>query len=121
MGRTLTQAEVETRLSEQLPRWSLEDGHIHRRYKTHGWKGTLMVINTVGHLSEAAFHHPDIKASYDWVEVGLMTHDAGGITDKDFALADKIEQVVLWRPGVEGGTLTGTPSDPRFAYVKYED
>ena len=121
MKQTYTQTEVETRLSEDLPRWSLEAGHIRRRYETHGWKGTLMVINAVGHLAEAAFHHPDIKASYGWVEVRLMTHDAKGITEKDFALARKIEQVVLWRPGAEGGALAGTPSDPRFAYIRYDD
>lgn len=80
-----------------------------------------MVINTVGHLSEAAWHHPDIAASYAWVEVKLMTHDAKGITDKDFELAKKIEEVVCWRPGQENGALDGTPEDDqRFAYVKYE-
>ena len=49
------------------------------------------------------------------------THDAGGITDKDFELAKKIEQVVQWRPGKEGGALEGTPeADARFNYVKYD-
>ena len=80
-----------------------------------------MLINTVGHLSEAAWHHPDIAASYAWVEVKLMTHDAKGITDKDFELAKKIEEVVCWRPGQENGGLDGTPEDDqRFAYIKYE-
>ena len=79
-----------------------------------------MVVNTIGHLAEAAWHHPDIAASYDWVEVRLMTHDADGITDKDFELARKIEDVVQWQPGAEGGALEGTPSDKRFAYVKYD-
>ena len=121
MERTYTQAEVEKRLSEELPKWSIDAGHIRRRYETHGWKATLMVINVVGHLAETAFHHPDLRASYDWVEVRLMTHDAEGITEKDFALAKKIEQVVLWRPSAEGGILSGTPSDPRFGYIKYGD
>ena len=58
-----------------------------------------MVINTVGHLAEAAWHHPDITASYAWVEVRLMNHAAKGITDKDFELAKKIEDVVQWQPG----------------------
>ena len=80
-----------------------------------------MLINTVGHLSEAAWHHPDIAASYAWVEVKLMTHDAKGITDKDFELAKKIEEVVCWRPSKENGALDGTPEDDqRFAYIKYE-
>lgn len=119
--RTYADGEVEERLKTELPNWRLENGWIRRRYKTHGWKGTLMVINTVGHLSEAAFHHPDIAASYAWVEVKLMNHAAKGITDKDFELAKKIEEVVQWQPGLEGGALEGTPSgDQRFAYIKYD-
>ena len=51
--------EAEERLKQELPLWYLEDGWIRRKYKTSGWKGTLMVVNTVGHLAEAAFHHPD--------------------------------------------------------------
>ena len=62
-----------------------------------------MVINAVGHLAEVAWHHPDITASYAWVEVRLMNHAAKGITDKDFALAKKIEEVVHWQPALEGG------------------
>ena len=119
-AKTYTNEEVTKRLARELPTWRLEDGWIRRTYKTHGWKGTLMVINTVGHLAEAAFHHPDITASYAWVEVRLMNHAAKGITDMDFALAKKIEEVVSWQPGKEGGPLSGTPDDPRFAYIKYD-
>jgi len=54
------------------------------------------------------------------VEVRLMNHAAKGITDKDFALAKKIEEVVHWQPGQEGGALEGTPEDMRFAYIKYD-
>ncbi len=95
----MTAAEVTDWLATNLPQWRLEDGWIRRTYKTNSWKGTLMVINTVGHLAEVAWHHPDITASYAWVEVRLMTHSAKGITGKDLALAKKIEEVVHWRPG----------------------
>lgn len=119
--RTYTEEEINARLQRILPRWRLEGGWIRRNYRTHGWKGTLMVINSIGHLAEAAWHHPDITASYAWVEVRLRNHAAKGITDKDFELAEKIEEVVLWRPGASGGALEGTPeTDPRFAYIKYE-
>ena len=119
--KPLPESEVVERLARELPHWRYENGWIRRRYKTHSWKGTLMVINTVGHLAEAAWHHPDIAASYAWVEVKLMTHTAKGITDKDFELAKKIEDVVGWRPGKEGGALEGTPeTDQRFAYIKYD-
>jgi len=120
--RTYSDEEIEARLKSDLPHWRLEDGWIRRKYRTHSWKGTLMVINAVGHLAEAAWHHPDITASYAWVEVRLKNHNARGITDKDFELAKKIEEVVSWRPGAEGGALEGTPEkDPRFAYVRYDD
>ena len=112
--------EIEQRLKDELPNWYYEDGWIRRRYKTSGWKGTLMVINTVGHLAEAAWHHPDLTASYAFVIVKLVNHAAKGVTDKDFELAKKIEEVVMWQPGVEeDGALEGTPDDQRFKYIKY--
>jgi 4a-hydroxytetrahydrobiopterin dehydratase len=117
-----SESEITERLAKDLPHWRYENGWIRRKFKTHSWKGTLMVINAVGHLAEAAWHHPDIAASYAWVEVKLMTHTAKGITDKDFELACKIEEVVGWRPGKEAGALEGTPeNDLRFAYLKYDD
>ena len=100
--RTYSDDEIQQRLKRDLPHWYLENGWIRRKYRTNSWKGTLMVINTVGHLAEAAWHHPDITASYAWVEVRLQNHAAKGITDKDFELAKKIEDVVHWQPGKEG-------------------
>ena len=87
----MSEADVKAWLAANLPQWKFEDGWIRRTYKTASWKGTLMVINTVGHLAEAAWHHPDITASYAWVEVRLVTHSAKGITAKDLQLAKKIE------------------------------
>jgi 4a-hydroxytetrahydrobiopterin dehydratase len=115
-----TDEQVQQRLQEELPHWYFEKGWIRRKYKTSGWKSTLMVVNTVGHLAEAAFHHPDLTVSYAFVIVKLMTHSAKGITNKDFELAQKIEQVVMWQPGLEGGSLEGTPDDPRFKYIKHD-
>src|SRR3954454_10631824 len=112
--------EIKARLQAELPHWSYKDGRIRRTYHTASWKGTLMVINTVGHLAEAAWHHPDLTASYAWVEVRLKNHAAKGVTDRDFELAKKIEEVVLWQPGKAGGALEGTPSDQRFAYLDYK-
>ncbi len=119
--KPLVEAEVTAWLNDNLPQWKLEDGWVRRTYKTTGWKSTLMVINTVGHLAEAAWHHPDLTASYAWVEVRLQTHSAKGITMKDLELARKIEDVVSWQPRAEGGALEGTPQgDLRFSYIKYD-
>ena len=119
--RTYTDAEVKERLQRELPHWYLEGAWIRRKYRTHGWKGTLMVVNTVGHLAEAAWHHPDLTVSYAFVIVKLVNHAAKGVTDKDFELAKKIEEVIMWQPGAaEGAVLEGTPDDPRFKYIKYD-
>jgi 4a-hydroxytetrahydrobiopterin dehydratase len=113
--------DIRGRLAAELPHWYLENGWIRRKYRTEGWKGTLMVVNTIGHLAEAAWHHPDLTVSYAFVIVKLTTHSSKGVTERDFALARKIEDVVQWQPGREGGVLEGTPGDdPRFRYIKYD-
>ena len=113
--------QVKARLVDELAHWYLENGWIRRKYKTSGWKATLMVVNTVGHLAEAAFHHPDLAVSYAFVIVKLKNHAAKGITNKDFELAQKIEEVVMWQPGKSAGSaLEGTPDDVRFKYLKYD-
>ena len=103
------EAEIAARLAAELPHWTLKDGWIRRTYKTSGWKGTLMAVNTIGHLAEAAWHHPDLNVSYAFVTVKLQNHAAKGITDKDFELARKIEEIALWRPA-PGAALEGTPN-----------
>jgi len=119
--RVYSEEELAGILAAELPHWFYEDGWIRRKYKTSGWKGTLMVVNTIGHLAEAAWHHPDLAVSYAFVIVKLVTHTAKGITDKDIALAKKIEEVIQWQPGKLGGVLEGTPNDdPRFKYLKYD-
>lgn len=103
---------------QALPGWFYEGGWIRRNYKTDGWPTTLMLVNAIGFLAEAAYHHPDLAVTYARVTVKLNTHSAGGITDKDFDLARRIEDLALWRPAA-GGALEGTPAkfvrggDPR--------
>ncbi|HEY6281573.1 MAG TPA: 4a-hydroxytetrahydrobiopterin dehydratase [Burkholderiales bacterium] len=120
--RVYSEQEIKARLEKELPHWYFEDGWIRRKYRTGSWKGTLMVVNTVGHLAEAAWHHPDLTVSYAFVIVKLVNHAAKGITDKDFELAKKIESVIHWQPAKEGGALEGTPNeDQRFKYIKYDE
>jgi 4a-hydroxytetrahydrobiopterin dehydratase len=109
-ARVYSEAEVAAKLAEHaLTGWYLEDGWLRRKYTTEGWPTTLMLVNAIGYLCEAAYHHADLAVTYAKVWVKLKTHSAGGITDKDFALAKQIESAVLWRPPA-GGPLEGTPN-----------
>ena len=102
--------QIPAKLAEaKLDAWTLEDGWLRRKYNTDGWPTTLMLVNAVGYLCEAAYHHADLAVTWGKVWVKLKTHSAGGITAKDFALARQIENVVLWRPE-PGGPLEGTPN-----------
>ncbi|MGR8929751.1 MAG: 4a-hydroxytetrahydrobiopterin dehydratase [Gammaproteobacteria bacterium] len=115
----MSDSDIIDRLSKELPNWYYENGWIRRKIKTSGWKATMMVVNTIGHLAEKAWHHPDLAVSYAFVIVKLVTHSAKGVTEKDFALAKKIEEVILWDAAAESnGIFEGTPDDPRFKYIK---
>src|ERR1700720_1845252 len=108
--KTYDGAEVAQKIKEPgLAEWYLEDGWLRRKYTTDGWPTTLMLTNAIGYICEAAWHHADLTITWGKVWVKLKTHSAGGITDKDFALAKKIEGVILWRPEA-GGPLEVTPN-----------
>ena len=110
--------EIKKKINESLKDWKYDGKWIRKVYKTHSWKSTLMVVNTIGHIAEVGWHHPDLVVSYAFVEVKLMTHSHKGITDLDFEIAKKIEETILWDPKETNNSLEGTPEDPRFAYIK---
>ena len=116
--KVFNETEINKLLDENLLGWKYDGKWIRKTYKTHSWKSTLMVVNSIGHLAEAAWHHPDLQVSYAFVEVKLMNHAKKGITQLDFDLAKKIDEFILWNPVEENLSLEGTPDDPRFAYVK---
>jgi len=91
------EAQIAERLGS-LPGWYYEDAAIRRAYDTNGWPITLMLVNAIGFCAEAANHHPELTVSWGRVTVALSTHSAKGITDKDFELARKCDEVALWRP-----------------------
>lgn len=103
---TYSPSQVQEKLSAELPTWEYHDGWIRRKYKTGGWPHTLMLVNAIGYIAEAAFHHPDLAVSWAEVHVKLMTHSAKGITDNDFELARRIEESTLWLPA-EDSPLDG--------------
>jgi 4a-hydroxytetrahydrobiopterin dehydratase len=114
--RTYSDAEATARIQELgLVGWYLEDGWLRRKYNTDGWPQTLMATNAIGYLCEAAYHHADLSITWGKLWVKLKTHSAGAITDKDFDLARKIEEVVLWRP-TSGALGNGNPE--KFVYSK---
>ena len=97
--KTYSEDQIPSKLSEYgLDKWYYEDKWIRRKYNTDGWPTTLMAVNAVGYLCEAAGHHADLNVTWGKLWVKLATHSAGGITDKDFTLARKIEDTILWRP-----------------------
>jgi 4a-hydroxytetrahydrobiopterin dehydratase len=105
--KVYSEAEVQEKLKE-LPGWELRDGWIRRTYRTPGWAHTLMLANTIAFLADAAYHHPDLVLGYAQLTVKLQTHRVRGITDHDFELARRIDEVVLWKPP-PGSVLEGYP------------
>ena len=107
--KVLTESEIHEALKE-LPGWELREGWIRRSFTTPGWPHTLLLVNTIGYLSEAAYHHPDLSVGYAKVTVKLQTHRVGGVTTKDTALAQKINEVALWKPAPDS-PLEGFPKN----------
>ncbi len=88
--RVLSEDEIATRLGE-VPRWTREGAAITRTWKFDDFPPALAFINRVGEVAEAADHHPDIYNSWATVRLALTTHDAGGLTDRDFDVAKRID------------------------------
>lgn len=105
--KVLTEEEITERL-RSLPGWELREGWIRRSFTTPGWPHTLLLVNAIGYRAEAAFHHPDLHVGWAQVTVKLQTHSAGGVTEKDLALAREIEALATWLPP-QGGALEGFP------------
>ena len=73
--------------------WELRDGKIVRSLKFRDFKEAMGFVNKVADEAEEMDHHPDIYISYNTLELELITHSQGGLTDKDFTLAQRINQL----------------------------
>lgn len=82
--------EARARLGN-LQGWKLDDDEIEKEYRFADFKQAMAFVNRVADLAEQANHHPDIEIKYNRVELSLSTHSEGGLTDKDFALAEQID------------------------------
>jgi 4a-hydroxytetrahydrobiopterin dehydratase len=82
----LSQAEVTAHLSTR-PDWQIETGELARTFQFETFRDAVAFVNRVADLAEEAGHHPDIDIRYNRVRLALISHDAGGLTTKDFAVA----------------------------------
>jgi 4a-hydroxytetrahydrobiopterin dehydratase len=87
-------AEQAASLLTSLPEWQIEAGELVRTYKFEDFLAALGFVNRVAALAEKAGHHPDIDIRYNKVRLALVTHDAGGLTAKDFDLAAQADKAV---------------------------
>ena len=85
----LTEDEIAARLAG-LPGWARTGGSIAATFTRADFRDSLLFAGMVGYLAEAAGHHPDVAISWNKVTLNLVSHSAGGLTDKDFALAREI-------------------------------
>jgi 4a-hydroxytetrahydrobiopterin dehydratase len=88
----LSDAEISTGLAS-LPGWGREGDTIVKQYERASFPDAIAFVVRVGFLAEKADHHPDLDVRWRTVHVALSSHDAGGITEKDLALAGQIESV----------------------------
>lgn len=91
--RTFTAQEVTSHLGA-LPEWRIEEGELTRTLTFKDFSAALAFVNRVGEQAEKAGHHPDIDVRYNRVRLGLVTHDSGGLTAKDFELAAAVNRLV---------------------------
>ena len=88
----LSADEARSRLAS-LPGWQIEQGELTKTFQFKDFVASLRFVNQVGQAAESAGHHPDIDIRYNKVRLALVTHDAGGITAKDFDLAAQAEKL----------------------------
>ena len=89
----LSDAEIQQRL-QTLPTWTLNNGELQRSFELPSFPSAIFFVSAVAHLAELGAHHPDIQIAYNKVLLNFATHSAGGITEKDFVMAQKADE--LW-------------------------
>ncbi|MGB0879765.1 MAG: 4a-hydroxytetrahydrobiopterin dehydratase [Polaribacter sp.] len=91
--KMLTEYEIQKRL-EKLTGWNYDENAIHTDYEFNNFKDCMSVINRISFECEALNHHPEWKNTFNTLEITLTTHDAGGVTELDFKLAEAIHTIV---------------------------
>jgi 4a-hydroxytetrahydrobiopterin dehydratase len=88
----LTASQIKTSLSS-VPDWKKKGAAITRTYQFKDFPAAIKFVNAVAKPAEKAWHHPDIDIRWNKVTLTLSTHDAGGLTEKDFSLAKKFDRL----------------------------
>lgn len=91
MATALNATEIEEVLKTH-PEWHLEAGKLLRKWTFQDFVGAMAFVNRVAAVAEAAGHHPDIDIRYNQVTLGLISHDAGGITKRDRTMVEQIDK-----------------------------
>ncbi len=84
--------EIGTRVAA-MPNWHHRGNALEKRYDRGTFDGSIQFVNRVATLANAHDHHPDLAISWNFVTVTLCSHDAGGITERDFSLAAAIDEL----------------------------
>jgi 4a-hydroxytetrahydrobiopterin dehydratase len=93
--KKLNAAEIKSALTS-VPDWKKKDAVISRTFQFKDFPAAVKFVDAVAELAEHAWHHPDIDIRWNKVVLTLTTHDAGGLTKKDFALAKKFDALSLY-------------------------
>lgn len=94
MAELLSGAEIQRRVS-QLAGWTVEGNELRTTRKFKNFVEAIAFVNQIVEPAETAGHHPDLAISYNKLSITLTTHDAGGLTSKDFDLARVISNIEL--------------------------
>ena len=89
---TLSNEAIQKELTK-IKGWSHEDKEIHKKFTFKSFLTSIEFVNNIAPAAESAGHHPDITINYNVVGISLSTHSEGGVTEKDFSLASKIDQI----------------------------
>lgn len=90
--KKLSPDEILENLAE-MEDWRAEEGVLKKRFEFKNFAESLDFVNKVGEIAERFDHHPDIYFGWGYAEINLTTHDRGGITDFDFAVAKEINEI----------------------------
>ncbi|WP_413164619.1 4a-hydroxytetrahydrobiopterin dehydratase [Capilliphycus salinus ALCB114379] len=90
MAEVLNETEVK-KMAAEVPDWQVEGKELKQVMKFKDFVTAMAFVNKLIEPAEAAGHHPDLEISYNKVTISLTSHDAGGLTEKDFAMAKQID------------------------------